>query len=108
MFSFQSKDLVVGFFRKALALVGKVIKLLNFFYCLSDLSCKALVDTVLVTLLLAPDIDFLPKVFVLSLKIVKNNVGFVKLVFEHLDFMLVLSHLGSGGPDSLERILLFA
>jgi hypothetical protein len=57
--------------------------------------------------LLAPDVDLLPQIFVGSLKIVKNNVGFVQLVFEHLDFMLVLSHLGSGGPDSLERILLF-
>ena len=65
-----------------------------------------ILDTVLVTLLLAPDIDFLPKVFVLSLKIVKNNVGLVKLVFKHLDLVLVLSHFSSGGPDGLESFSL--
>jgi len=39
MLGFKSKDLVVGFFREALALVSEVIQLLNFLDSLRDISC---------------------------------------------------------------------
>jgi len=39
MLGFEGEDLVVGLFRKALALVGEVIQLLNFLDSLRDLSC---------------------------------------------------------------------
>jgi hypothetical protein len=101
MLGFQSQDLIVELLRKALSLVGKVVQVFYFLDCLSNFSSQALVYAVLVALLFAPDVYFLSEVLVLGLKIVKNYVGLIKLVFELLDPVLILSHFGSGWSDGL-------
>ena len=66
-----------------------------------------MVDAVLVALLFTPDVDLFSELLVGGLEIVKNSVRLIKLVLELLDSLLVLPHIGCGGPDGLEGILLF-
>lgn len=71
MLLLESKNLVVGFVRDALALVRCVVHLLHSVDCASNLTLVALVYTRLVALLLPPDVDLLAELLVLCLEIIE-------------------------------------
>jgi hypothetical protein len=48
----------------------------------------------LVTLLLAPDINFFSKLHVLGSQVVEGTISFVELILKHFDVVHVFSHLG--------------
>ena len=102
MFGFQSQNLVIGFLRKSLTLVGDVVQIFYFFNSLPNFYCQALVNTGLIALLLTPDINFLSKVLVLWLQVVKKDVWFVKLVLELLNLVLIFLHLRSGWSNGVK------
>ena len=107
MLLLKRQDLVVGLLRDALALVGRVVELLDMLDGGGDLTLVALVHAVLVTLLLAPDINLLAEGLVIRLEVIELNEGLVELVLEQLDLVLVLSHL-SGGWASAESSSAFS
>jgi len=69
---------------------------------------EVLVDSELVSLLLAHHIDVKAEFLVLSLNIIVPMEGLVELVLEELNFVLVLLHLGSGWPNLLEVLPLLS
>jgi hypothetical protein len=73
----ESQDLVVGLLAYALTLVGRLVKFFDALHSGGDFALVALVDTGLVALLLAPNINFLTKVFVGRLEVVEFYEGLV-------------------------------
>jgi len=61
---FQSENLVVGLLADTCALVRSIVQLLDVVNVSSDFAIEALVNASLVTLLLAPDVDFLAQILV--------------------------------------------
>ena len=57
--------------------------------------------------LLAPDIDFVTKGLILSLKIVKFSESNLNFVLKKFYLVLVVSHLGGGWSDSFKVLVSF-
>lgn len=95
--SFQSKNLVVGVLAETLSVVRLRVQFLDFLHSLVDLAAIALVHTVLVTQLLAPDVDFVAEGLVLRLQVVELVKGLLATVLVQLNFVLFLLELSIGG-----------
>jgi len=93
----QSENLVVCLFADALALVTRIVKLFHVFDGRANLAAETLVDTRLVALLLAPDINFLAELFIARAQVIVASKGFVETVFHLLDFVVVLAHFAGSG-----------
>jgi hypothetical protein len=102
MISLQCEDLIVSLFRKPLARVSSNIELLGVLAHILNVFDEVLVDSELVSLLLAHDINVKAELLVLSLNIIVPMESLIELVLEELDFVLVLLHLGGGRPHLLE------
>lgn len=93
----QSENLVVCLFADALALVTGIVKFFHAFDSGANLAAETLVHTRLVTLLLAPDINFLAELFIARAQVVVGGKGLVETVFHLLYFVVVLAHFTGSG-----------
>jgi hypothetical protein len=105
MLLFESQNLVVSLFAETLSVVGQVIELLDLFNRVVNLTNVALVDSSLVAELLSPNVDLASKDFILSLEVIVLGQSCLQLIFKKLNFVLVLSHLGSGRSNRFEDLL---
>lgn len=106
--SFQSENLVVGVLAETLAIVARTVVRLDGFDSEVDLSVVALVDTDLVSELLAPGVDVAAEELVLGHEVVVLLKCALAPVLQKLDLVLILSHLGGGGSHGLKVLMLLS
>jgi hypothetical protein len=99
--------LIVSLFTETLSVVRQIIELFDLFNSVVDLTHISLVNSCLVAELLSPNVNLASQNLILCLKIIVFGQGRFQFIFKKLDFMLVLSHLGSCWSDSFEELLLF-
>lgn len=100
MLLFKCKNLIVCFVTDASALVWTGVQFFYCFYSWVNFASEAFVNTGLVALLLAPDIDLFAEVFVAWLQVVVGDKGFVKAVFKQFYLVLVFFHVGGSGTGT--------
>jgi hypothetical protein len=105
--SLQGQNLIVGVLAEALAVVSEAIDFLDFVDVFTNFFVVDFINAPLVAELLSPGVNLLAERLILRLELVKLSQSLLASIFEELDLVLVLGHLGSGRSNLLERLLLF-
>lgn len=102
----QGQNLIIGILAEALAIVGLLIEFLDLVNTLGNFAVVSLVNAVLVFQLLAPRVDILSEVTVLSLQIIQSVESFLTSILKKFDLVLITAHLGRSWPNCLQMLTL--
>ena len=108
MVGLEGENLVVCLFRQSSGSKCRLIHLLSCLTHCADILQKVLIDSELVSVFLAHDIDVSSKSAVLSLDVIVANECLIELILKKADLVLILLHLSSRRSHGLQMFALFS